>query len=216
MYEVSVKHSGLCIRGDQSQMNQYFCDETNKKQVWKLERIHDNWYRFISVENDQSITIANTTNGSSIYLSEYVGSDNQLFRIEIADNEHYYIVSKNSIGSSLDISGVSNQEGGKLHVWSRNQNSNQRFLFTEVSGTILNTTEQAYKTAFEIYPNPSEGSTHIQVASPGKVKVYNLQGVFIREENVESDFILSGLLPGTYLVDYASGNIHQTRLLIVQ
>jgi beta-glucosidase len=86
------------------------------------------YYRIVAQHSGKVLDVdgASMGNGAPIQQYDYLGGDNQLFRLEPLDDGYYRIVAKHS-GKALDVSGASMVSGAPIQQWDWVGGGNQRW-----------------------------------------------------------------------------------------
>lgn len=71
---------------------------------------------------------------------------------------------------------------------------------------------------FQLWPNPSQGTVYAQVANAGMMSFYDISGKLVKQQPVQANTIhtISGLSKGVYTLLLISGEIKESRQLIIQ
>jgi hypothetical protein len=74
---------------------------------------------------------AGTANGAAIQQWDYVGGDNQKWKLTSTGSGYYRITAKHS-GKAVDVSGVSTTNGAELQQWDFGGGNNQQWCFSDI------------------------------------------------------------------------------------
>lgn len=131
-YEIQlVATNRWLIAGRNGQVVQSNSGSPRSRQ-WTFEDAGNGYYYIRSVETGELLTIeGNGDNGSSIVLSNQSRyRDAQLWEIRTGPDNGYYFIARN--GKSIDSPSSARYDGGRMQVYNRNGEANQRFLLHQV------------------------------------------------------------------------------------
>ena len=107
---------------------------SGKSQHWKIISNRDGTCRILSAEDSSlAMTVKNgdSTNGNTIYLSEYTGSAAQHFILHRTDDA-YYITGACSGNAALDVYDISHDNGADIDQWDYWGGEGQKFYIRPV------------------------------------------------------------------------------------
>lgn len=102
-------------------------------QQWDIEDTGGGYYLVRSADTGDVWTVSGSgDSGSTVTLtSEQRNSDTQLWQVITGPDNGYYFITKRD--KSLDSPSSARREGGRMQVYSRNGEANQRFLLQQLS-----------------------------------------------------------------------------------
>ena len=127
-YEIQlVATKRLLDIGNGKQVVQREANRTRSQQ-WDLEAVSHNYYYLRSADTGEVMTVENRgESGESIVLMrEQRGEDFQLWEIRPGPDNGYYFIARN--GKSMDSPSSARHDGGRMQIYNRNGEANQRFL----------------------------------------------------------------------------------------
>jgi len=130
-YEITNLKSGRSMGVDRDSVVQ-FSGQGSANLEWDVETAGGGYYMFRSVGNGMALDAAGESNSTPLQTRPYSGSPNQQWRIERGKDGNALIVARN--GKTLDIPDGSSREGIPVQIYDLNGDSNQRFIFHQVSG----------------------------------------------------------------------------------
>ena len=105
----------------------------NRNQGWVLEDAGNGLYYIKSADTGEVMTVSGGGSGSSIVLArQRRGSNDQLWEIRSGPDNDYYLISRR--GLAMDSPSSARYDGGRMQVYNRNGEANQRFRLNPVSG----------------------------------------------------------------------------------
>jgi len=99
----------------------------------------------------------------------------------------------------------------KLEIPASNQNNWTRIRAFDVLGTLsteVTSVQEALSKTLKIYPNPVEKGNDIQINETGIISIYSLQGILLKELNIENQTSIStnNLCTGNYIIQINNQN----------
>ncbi len=100
----------------------------SRSQQWELEAVSGNFYYIRSAETGEVLTIEGRgESGDNIVLTRAGRNDDyQLWEVRAGPDNGYYFIARN--GKSLDSPSSARYDGGRMQLYNRNGEANQRFL----------------------------------------------------------------------------------------
>lgn len=132
-YTIQALHSGKYLESIGTVVQQYEGSDI-ETQRWIIKDAGNGYYNIISSANNSYLGIYGSKGEVAAY--EYSGSDRQQIKLEelaplegkrTIDDGYYTIASGLDENKVLDINGVSKLAGANIHIWDRNNGSNQVF-----------------------------------------------------------------------------------------
>lgn len=126
-YEIElVATNRLLDIGNGMQVVQRTASRTRSQQ-WDFETVSGNYYYIRSAETGEVMTVQGRgENGDTIVLErEGRNSDYQLWEVRPGPDNGYYFIARN--GKSMDSPSSARHDGGRMQVYNRNGEANQRF-----------------------------------------------------------------------------------------
>jgi hypothetical protein len=103
----------------------------SRSQEWDIEDAGNGYYYIRSAESGEVLTRQGENNGANVWLTRQRPNDDaQLWEIRSGPDNGYYFLTRS--GRSLDSPSSARQEGGRMQIYSRNGEANQRFLLRPV------------------------------------------------------------------------------------
>lgn len=127
-YEIQlVATNRLLDIGNGGQVVQRDANRTRSQQ-WDIESVSGNYYLIRSAETGEVMTVEGRgDSGSNILLArERRNDDAQWWEVRSGPDNGYYFIARN--GKSLDSPSSARHDGGRLQLYNRNGEANQRFL----------------------------------------------------------------------------------------
>lgn len=120
-----------------------------------------------------------------------------------------------ALGASL-TKGEFNYTGGPttIYLFSPSSGVNLYYLKATPLTTGLNTNS---KSMFKVFPNPASGKIYINVDAPGEIGIYNIAGILLKQQMVNSSqniIDISNLHSGVYFVKLMRSNSMTQKLII--
>lgn len=138
--------------------------------------------------------------------------------------------------------GLMKKDQGNLNIGFDRVNNSSQYLFLNIDGTwqtsqeegalmmrpafgsgkLIGIDEKEHKEVISHYPNPAQGKIYFQIhdesISAQKIKLYDLVGREVLQQNWSSSMDISMLRPGLYLiqVETESSLIYQSKVLIIK
>lgn len=105
----------------------------SRSQQWDLEAASGNFYYIRSAETGEVLTVEGRgENGDNIVLTrERRNDDFQLWEVRPGPDNGYYFIARN--GKSLDSPSSARYDGGRMQLYNRNDEANQRFRLRLIS-----------------------------------------------------------------------------------
>lgn len=104
-----------------------------RSQQWEFDDAGNGYYYIRSVETGEVMTRQGENNGASVVLTrQRRGDDSQLWEIRSGPDNGYYFLTRG--GRSMDSPSSARGEGGRMQIYSRNGEANQRFWLRQVGG----------------------------------------------------------------------------------
>jgi hypothetical protein len=128
-YEITNLKSGKVLdldRNDQTTVIQFSARQTDN-QVWRVERGPEGSFFIRNVMNGKALQVTSNSKSSPVICGRFDGGRDQQWRIEPGKDGNLLIVSSN--GLTVDVPDGSNRDGLHLHMYEKNGDSNQRFMF---------------------------------------------------------------------------------------
>ena len=128
-YTIMVRLSGKFITAASDGNVQQWEAKGDSSQRWRIVAQGDGYCAILSAEHPQlAMTVegADGTNGSNIALTEFTGSDAQLFTLNRTDDA-YYIRAKCSQTAVLDVYDISYENGANIDQWDYWGGEGQKF-----------------------------------------------------------------------------------------
>ena len=99
------------------------------RQMWRFERLEDNFYKITSAYNGASLDVLNygTDNGTNLQTMGYAGNSAQIWSVHAADGG--YLISAQCTPCVIDTGG----DNGNVHMWQETRNENQIFTIQRVN-----------------------------------------------------------------------------------
>lgn len=99
----------------------------SRSQLWEIEDAGNGYYYLRSADTGDVMTIEGRgDNGAGIILTrQQRGDDNQLWEVRSGPDNGYYFIARN--GRSIDSPSSARFDGGRMQLYSRNGEANQRF-----------------------------------------------------------------------------------------
>ncbi|MEM6724602.1 MAG: RICIN domain-containing protein, partial [Bacteroidota bacterium] len=88
-------------------------------------------------------------NGTVLVQNPKNNQNNQVFRLEYAEEGYFYIIAKHS-GKMLDVSGVSSENGALIHQWESWGGDNQKFRLTDAGDGYVTIVAKHSGKAFDV------------------------------------------------------------------
>lgn len=126
-YEIElVATNGMLDIGNGNQVVQRAAGRSRSQQ-WDLEAVSGNYYRIRSAETGEVMTVQGRgESGDSIVLErERRNDDYQLWEVRPGPDNGYYFIARN--GKSMDSPSSARHDGGRMQIYNRNGEANQRF-----------------------------------------------------------------------------------------
>ncbi len=129
-------NKGLSI---QSGINIQLNDINSSSQQFKIESLHDGYYRIINVNSGLSLHVSSggIQSGSNVELSTYLDGDMSYKWMVTKINDSYIIMNAKS-GLVLDANGAKPVNGANIMIHTNNGGDNQRWIFKNVGPTEMN------------------------------------------------------------------------------
>ena len=142
--------------------------------MWKVTENGDYVY-FTDTTSGEVIEIPfrDVSNGRQLWVNKYKGTDEQLWKLEKADDDSYYIRSKLNDGFAMDNYGATSDNGAQINVHEFNKGDNQRFrLLTKEQAEEASKSIDGFGAdeGFSIVPQHAGGSA-LDVSTSDKTKV---------------------------------------------
>ena len=99
------------------------------RQMWRFERLEDNFYKITSAYNGASLDVLNygTDNGTNLQTMGYAGNSVQTWSVYAVDGG--YLISAQCTPCVIDTGG----DNGNVHMWQETRNENQIFIIQRVN-----------------------------------------------------------------------------------
>lgn len=199
-YKITAVHSGLALEANGTSVIQNKTNGSNS-QKWTVENINDKYY----IKSVSSGLYLTENGATGIVLSKLDKNKKQTFKLNKEANlqgkkaleEGYYLIkSKLNTNMVLDINDVSKNNGANIHLWSKNQGSNQIFelKYDDSKGTYV------IKSAFSGKVLNLQGAGKNNCTN---VQMYDLQNSdvqnWIIEKSSDGYYTISSVCSGLYL-----------------
>jgi hypothetical protein len=169
------------------------------QQQFEFKKVSGTWYRITDQNSGKVLDVAGgaAASGTNVWLWEYNGSDAQLWQLEYAGKNLYYI--KNKLGYYLDVAGGGTGNGNNIHVWQQNWSNAQQFvLWPTQPYTMVKDGTYALKSRLKT-------SKAVDVQGGGLADCVNIQLWDYNNTNAQK-FAISHVKEGYYkIVNVASG-----------
>jgi len=218
-YYLLAKHSDRFMSLDGTKLTQWKDDDTRNLALTFIAT-GNGWYKIKNAEGKYLDT------SSSLSFASQAQTDAQLWRLDVADDEFFYIYNKGN-NQVIDVSDFNFNNGVTLTTWTKKTSDadNQLWGVFEKTNTgtglfELNNTNKN----IEIYPNPSNGNVSLHLRGYGnentKVFVTDMNGRVFYQNLFQSESMvslnLSKLNDGVYLVKAISYSGVSTQKLVIK
>jgi hypothetical protein len=135
-YEITNVKSGKVLdldRNNQTSVIQFSSRGTNN-QAWSVQSAGGSFYSLRNVMNGAALEAVGTDDSTPVRATRFSGASNQQWRFDTGKDGNALIVSR--LGKTLDIPGGTDSDGARVQTYKVNGDSNQRFMFRSVSGTV--------------------------------------------------------------------------------
>nr|WP_262904577.1 PA14 domain-containing protein [Hymenobacter lucidus] len=159
---------------------------------WRIESLSDGYYRLVVPGNNRVLEVlgSSTSNGADLDLWPYYSGNNQVWRIEPAEQEGYYkLVAKHS-KKALTARDSADAAAGEIKQWRDNGRENQMWKLQPVQAQEPTPVAMAGNRAgigahkMSLYPNPSNGVVQLRYELPEEMPMgwvlYNQSGAPVR------------------------------------
>lgn len=167
-------------------------------QQFKFTHLEDGAYTISLEHSGKVIDIDGIKTNAGANLQQWTnyGSDNQKFIVVSAGNGFYKLIALHS-GKVVEVKDASLVNQANVQQW---DNNNQLCGQWELISTVITSKSSSLMEGNDlIYPNPSSGT--IYIPSEGKVSIYNLSGLLMREPTHEIKKVdISFLKKGVYII----------------
>lgn len=135
-YEIRLVNTGRLLDiGNDGLTVQQTSGRDTRTQQWDIESAGNGYYYIRSAETGRVMTAGgNGGSGSTVIVSELRrGQDNQLWEVVPGPDNGFYFISR--LGKALDSPSSARFEGGRMQVYNRNGEANQRFQLRLITYT---------------------------------------------------------------------------------
>lgn len=129
--DITVVNNHLEVTAKANSVTTYVINNATYTNGTQFER--DSYYKIVNKNSGKALDVsgASTANGADVIQWDYLGGDNQQWRIVEVTKGRYYILNKNS-GKMLDVNGQSIFNGADIIQWECNGGDNQLWQLIDV------------------------------------------------------------------------------------
>ncbi len=136
-YEIQLVATGRVLDIGQGRQVVQRTSNGARTQQWDIEEAGGGYYYLRAAETGEVAAWQGDANGASIVLvRQRRGDDNQMWEIRSGPDNGYYFIARN--GKSMDSPSSARNDGGRLQLYSRNGEANQRFLLRQIDDRSRN------------------------------------------------------------------------------
>lgn len=102
-----------------------------RSQQWDIEEAGGGYYYLRAAETGEAMAWQGDSNGASIVLArQRRGAENQMWEVKSGPDNGFYFIARN--GKSMDSPSSARNDGGRMQLYSRNGEANQRFRLRQL------------------------------------------------------------------------------------
>jgi len=164
--------------------------------------------QYVSSENGQSAMMCNRPSIGGWEAFEW--ADLGGGQVALKGNNGQFVSSEN--GQTAMMCNRPSVSGWEAFYWGTTASLQANSPNLKIAKAVF---EDSYE-AFSVYPNPTTAAFNIQVPSPSKVSIFDVNGKMVLEKSVEGNISVEGLQPGLYMVVMHNGGNAVTRKILVK
>ena len=203
-------------------------DESSESQQWSVTNLSNGYLFIVNRATGQALSdpapigaTATTEVGGSIRLADADSTDTrQLWDFVAQDGQTYNIISRWS-QHAANLSGGGNADGTRIVSYTsdgRNSSSSNRLWRVEKAGTVvpdgINDVRQEYALAYDRIGQRLHFGADEREALTFRVAIYDRSGRLIDTFPASTDYIMSSLPSGLYLITWREGRQQRSVKLI--